>query len=62
MTIEEIKAELAKRAGTDDVPEAYADEAAALLNQLLLTIEAWSTMSDHVGVGALSRYSNEPIR
>jgi len=62
MTIEEIKAELAQRAGTNNVPEVYANEAAEWINMLLRTIEAWSAMSDHTGVGALNRYSNEPIR
>lgn len=41
MTIEEIKAELAQRAGTDDVPEAYADEAAAWIKGMMRTVDEW---------------------
>lgn len=40
MSIEEIKAELEKRAGTDDVPEVYANQAASWINTLLRIIDA----------------------
>ncbi len=43
MFIEEIKAELAKRAGTDDVPEVYANQAASWINTLLRIIDALAT-------------------